>query len=219
MADAYAGTKRKGLSFKGETDKTKKKRRDHQKAKGGEVEEGGGKSSGAGGEDDGGEVPVVTGSGRIVSTNLTLHGFETQFQEELEVGDTILVHHPTSLEVEMKIVTGILSQRSATIHQEFSKDLVSTIDFHIRKDSLKLQRKAQKAIGDGEDAEAVKDAASKELEKQLEKKLKKQARTVVVREKTGMWGYKNVTRILPKATDTETMLDIRCKEGRDKYCY
>merc|ERR1712080_237041 len=101
-------------------------------------------------------------------------GFETKFKEELEVGDTILVHHANSLEVEMRVVTGVLSQRSCTIHQAFSKDVVSTTDFHVRKDSLKLREKAKDQIENNEDPDALKDATSKELERQLEKKLKKE---------------------------------------------
>ncbi|CAK9092205.1 unnamed protein product, partial [Durusdinium trenchii] len=52
------------------------------------------------------------------------------------------------------------------------------------KDSLKIKEKAKAT--DGPDG-------------QLDKRLKKQAKTVSVREKTGMWGYKVVTKKLSKA--------------------
>merc|ERR1711976_65429 len=119
----------------------------------------------------------------------------------MEVGDTIMVHHPVSLEVELRLCTGILSQRSCDVHQPFSKDLVSTMEYHIRKDSLKLKERAKAQLEqEGADAESLQDAASAELQRQLEKKLKKQAKTISVREKTGMWGYKVVTKKLSKET-------------------
>lgn len=136
------------------------------------------------------------------------------------MGDTIMIHHPVSLEVELRLVTGVLSQRSATVHQAFSKDLVSTLSYHIRKDSLRLQEKAKAMIEEeGGDAEALQDAASQELQRQLDKKMKKAAKMVTVREKTGMWGYKVVTRKVDKETTQEDALDERCKQGRDKYCF
>jgi len=56
--------------------------------------------------------------------------------------------------VEGRIVTGVLSQRSCTLHAAFSKDISSTTEYHIRKDSLKLQEKAKAQIQeDGGDAE------------------------------------------------------------------
>jgi len=39
-------------------------------------------------------VPLVQGSGRIASSTLTVHGFETKFKEEIDIADTLLLHHP-----------------------------------------------------------------------------------------------------------------------------
>merc|ERR1719310_1134934 len=206
----FSGTKRSSLKFKGEDDKRKKKRRDTPK--------GDGSASSAQPTEAAAvsDVPVIEGAGRLVSSSVTLHGFESKFKEQLEVGDTVMIHHPVSLEVEMRVCTGVLSERSATIHQAFSKDLVSTMDYHIRKDSLKLQEKAKTQLEEeGGDAEGLQDAASRELQRQLDKKLKKSRKTVTVREKTGMWGYKMVTRKADKETTMEEALDERCKQGRD----
>mmetsp|Transcript_58821 Transcript_58821/g.102946 ORF Transcript_58821/g.102946 Transcript_58821/m.102946 type:complete len:216 (+) Transcript_58821:82-729(+) len=215
MADLgkhYKGVKRTALNFKGEDGKKKKKRRTE---KDGEEPS----SSAAKGDVESEEVPVIEGTGRIVTTTNTIHGFESKFKEELEVGDTVMIHHPVSLEVEMRVVTGILSQRSATVHSAFSKDVVSTMEYHIRKDSLKLQEKAKAQLEEGDDPETLQDAASKELQRQLDKKLKKQSRIVTVREKTGMWGYKVTSKKLSKEASAEDLLDERCKQGRDKYCW
>mmetsp|Transcript_25870 Transcript_25870/g.59700 ORF Transcript_25870/g.59700 Transcript_25870/m.59700 type:complete len:226 (-) Transcript_25870:100-777(-) len=225
MADAYkVGIKRGGLNFKGEDDKSRKKR---QKKHAQEAPDLDGSRRAAEAEEEAqklvqqeeDEVPLRSGSGRISSSTTTLHGFETSFKEEAEVGDTVLLHHPTSLEVEERIVTGILSQRSMIIHQPFSKDVISTMEYYIRKDSLKLQQKAKAQIEEGQDPEELQDAAAKELQKHLEKKLRKQAKTITVREKTGMWGYKMVTKKLGKAASTEDALDERCAQGRDKRCW
>merc|ERR1711957_151146 len=122
-------------------------------------------------------------------------------------------------EVEMRVVTGVLSQRSCTIHQQFSKDVSSFTEYHIRKDSLRLKEKVKTQLEGEEDIESLQDAASAELQRQLDKKLKKARKEVTVREKTGMWGYKAVTRKLDKESTQEEMLDQRCKQGRDKYCF
>uniref|UniRef100_A0A7S2DEG3 Uncharacterized protein n=1 Tax=Alexandrium andersonii TaxID=327968 RepID=A0A7S2DEG3_9DINO len=219
MADQgkhYHAIKRTGLSFKGEDGRAKKKRRTDKahdipgqpKEEGDDVK-----------AEEGESVPMIEGSGRIVTSTNTVHGFETKFKDELEVGDTVIIHHAVSLEVEMRVITGVLSQRSATLHQAFSKDLVSTTSYHIRKDSLKLKEKAKASIQDEGDAEAMQDATSLELQKQLEKKLKKKNKLCSVREKTGMWGYKVVTKKHGNEMTQEEQLDERCKQGRDKYCF
>lgn len=207
----YAAVKRTGLNFKGEDDKLKKKRRLNKATDGSE-------STKQEEESRPQDVPVNEGSGRIVSSATTIHGFETKFKDELEVGDTIMIHHAVSLEVELRVVTGILSQRSCTVHQSFSKDILSTTDYHIRKDSLKIQQKAKAEIGESGDAKALQDAASEELQRQLDRRIKKQRKEVAIREKTGMWGYKVVTKKLGKEASQEDLLDERCKQGRDKWC-
>eukprot|EP00931_Biecheleriopsis_adriatica_P012297 TRINITY_DN113429_c0_g1_i1.p1 TRINITY_DN113429_c0_g1~~TRINITY_DN113429_c0_g1_i1.p1 ORF type:complete len:236 (-),score=65.76 TRINITY_DN113429_c0_g1_i1:33-692(-) len=214
-ASSFAGVKRSALNFKNEGDKAKKKRRDKKAASipGQQATE----EQAAVEEEQEEDVPVVPGSGRIATNTTTINGFETKFKEEVEVGDTIMVHHPTSLEVEMRMVVSVLSQRSAVLHSAFSKDCASTVEYHIRKDSLKIKEKAKAEIQE-ENPELLQDAASRELQRQLDKKLKKQAKTVSVREKTGMWGYKVVTKKVSKSSSAEDMLDERCKQGRDKWC-
>jgi hypothetical protein len=54
-------------------------------------------------------------SGRVVASGVTVQGFETKFMEEVEFGDTILVHHPTSLIVSFLLF--IL--KCAVIQKEF----------------------------------------------------------------------------------------------------
>eukprot|EP00933_Yihiella_yeosuensis_P060212 TRINITY_DN6241_c0_g3_i1.p1 TRINITY_DN6241_c0_g3~~TRINITY_DN6241_c0_g3_i1.p1 ORF type:complete len:225 (-),score=65.30 TRINITY_DN6241_c0_g3_i1:65-739(-) len=222
MPSGFEAVKRSALSFKGEGEKTKKRRRD-KKVTPGEpsASSSSGKEIAVDGDGDAPgdkDVPVVKGSGRIVSNTTTVNGFQTAFKDELEVGDTIMVHHPTSLEIEMRIVVSVMTQRSCVIHASFSKDCASTCEYHIRKDSLKIKEKAKDEVQDVDDPNSLQDAASAELQRQLEKKMKKAAKSVSVREKTGMWGYKVVTRKLDKDSTAEEMLDERCKQGRDKWC-
>jgi len=214
---SYRAAKRSSLTFKGEDPSLKKKRKKHRdplkKSRDDADDEGGADADGPV------DVPLVQGSGRIVSSTVTVHGFETKFKDEVDIGDTVLLHHPVSLEVEMRVVTGILSQRSLLLHQGFSKDVVSTMDYHIRKDSLKLKEKVKASLAEADNPnELVQDAVSAELQQQLDKKLKKQRKLCTIREKTGMWGYKMVTRKLDKEATQENLLDERCKQGRDKYC-
>merc|ERR1711972_1128293 len=104
-------------------------------------------------------------------------------------------------------------------HQAFSKDFISTTEYHIRKDSLRLKEKVKESLEADESAESIQDAASLELQKQLDKKLKKARKEVTIREKTGMWGYKIVTKKLGKEATAEELLDERCKQGRDRFCF
>merc|ERR1719167_854722 len=113
---------------------------------------------------------MMEGAGRIVSSTVTVHGFETQFKEQLDIGDTLVIHHPTSLEVEMRLVVSVLSQRSCVLNTAFSKDISSTTEYHVRKDSLKIKEKAKAQVRESEGAEtaeALEDAADKELQRQL----------------------------------------------------
>eukprot|EP00921_Rhytidocystis_pertsovi_P009408 GHVQ01015139.1.p2 GENE.GHVQ01015139.1~~GHVQ01015139.1.p2 ORF type:complete len:331 (+),score=64.68 GHVQ01015139.1:6647-7639(+) len=235
------------LKLKGSIDKTKKHKRKHShksrhkdtvlsmtppdsgESEQEDAEEGEGDSS-AGKE----TIPIVEGTGRIVSTGTTLQGFETKFMDEVKSGDEIMLQHPTSLQVESRTVMGVFSNRSLTMSFPFSTDLVSTNSFHIKLESISLQRKAERemrkqkekrkeAEGEGEEDESEKTSQlmQDEVSRQLQKKLcgAKATKYVSVREKTGMWGYKTISKTVTGNVSAEKMLDIRCKQGRDKYCF
>ena len=167
--------------------------------------------------------------GRVVSNGTTLQGMETKFKEELEVGDVILVRHPQSLQMEERVVTGILSQRSLTVHNPFSSDFVSTTDFWVRKDSdilkHKLARKAQaggmkkeEIVGDNED-DAPEQTVDQALQDALKRKLSKEEAVFTYQEKLGTsWAYKTVSVKVDKSLTQEDLLDMRCKKVHDKYC-
>lgn len=52
---------------------------------------------------------TMEGTGRIVSAEETVHGFETCFMEELEPGDIIIVLIASSAVKEERVVFGVLS--------------------------------------------------------------------------------------------------------------
>ena len=166
------------------------------------------------------EPEIITGSGRLVTSGKNVNGMETLFKDECEIGDTLIVQHPVSLVHEQQAITGILSQRSMSIDENFSQDLVSTMAFQIRKDGEALRKKAERdAEKDGEVfADLGQDEVSKRLQKQLKKKLKAQPRVVHIRQKTGMWGYKTITKVLDDGVTAEEALNARAKGSHDHWC-
>lgn len=171
------------------------------------------------------EVEEVEGEGRIVSSGSTIQGFETKFMDQCETGDVLMIKHPLTHQVERRIISKIMTNRSMTVSDGFSTDLVSTTTFAIRKEGAILRKKAQKAASrdrkrqkgdsDGDFDKVIQD----EVSRQLQKNLKKAAKIVTVREKTGMWGYKVVSRKADHELTAEERLDERCKQGRDKFCW
>ncbi|XP_055389019.1 uncharacterized protein LOC129618240 [Condylostylus longicornis] len=161
------------------------------------------------------------GSGRLVTTGTTVQGFETKFKEEIEVGDAIILFHPSLLIEEERIVVGVLSQRSLTLHEKFSNDIASTTAYKIRKDSTLLRQKAGEALATNEGASSGSQTTLQdEISRQLQKKLDNTRQTFRYREKTGMWGYRVVTGEAEKNLSAEELLDMRVKKmGRDKFCW
>lgn len=172
------------------------------------------------------DIEETAGSGRVVSSGVTIHGFETQFKQEVDVADRIILFHPKSLQDESRFVVAILSQRSLTLDSPFSTDVASTTAYRVRKESVLLAAQASAALGkpaerNGESTAAGdKEELQDEISRQLQKKLQSATRVLKYREKTGMWGYRTVTERVSKHTTAEELLDMRAKrQGRDKYCW
>ena len=170
-------------------------------------------------------VETIPGDGRVVSSGTTLQGMETRFKEQLAIGDVIMVRHPQSLLVEERIVTGIMSQRSLTVHSPFSSDFVSTTEYVIRKDSERLWHKAHALAGGLKKEELAEDEDGKRsltvdeaLQAQLKRKLLKEGSIFTYQEKTGMWGYKTVSVKVDQDLTKEDLLEMRSKKVHDKYC-
>ncbi|PHJ19226.1 hypothetical protein CSUI_006941 [Cystoisospora suis] len=174
------------------------------------------------------EAEEIEGEGRIVSSGCTIQGFETKFMDQCETGDVLMIKHPQTLQIEKKIICKILTNRSMTVMDGFSTDLVSTTTFAIRKKGKILRKKAKtdlaattgdkKLLSEGTEEEIDK-LIQDEVSKRLQKNLKKAAKEVAVREKVGMWSYKMVTKKADHELTAGERLDERCKQGRDKFCW
>ncbi|KAH7648002.1 hypothetical protein FG379_000785 [Cryptosporidium bovis] len=82
-------------------------------------------------EFDNNKLIIKKGQGRIISSNTTVKGFHTKFQQELNIGDMIEVEHPNTLITERRKVINIASDRTLIIDREFSSDFVSTTEYYI----------------------------------------------------------------------------------------
>merc|ERR1739838_615643 len=82
----------------------------------------------------------MEGTGRIVTAEDTVHGFETVFIEELEVGDVIIVLMQSSAVKEERVVELISSNRTCKISAPFPSNLTSQTPFIIRKDTEALKK-------------------------------------------------------------------------------
>ena len=164
--------------------------------------------------------------GRVVANGMTLHGMETRFKEELDVGDVILLRHPQTLHMEERGVLNIPSQRSLTLQQPFSSDFVSTTEFWVRKDSQMVQRtrdaqsdsmKKEESLDENPQESALANAEDI-LHQEHQRKLSKEKSIFTYQEKVGSLNYKTVSVALDKQLSQEELLDMRCKKVHDKYC-
>lgn len=160
------------------------------------------------------------------STRPQVNGFNTLFKDEIALGDLLRILHPGTLLPESRAVTQIMGNRSLMLVAPFSANFSSTTEYQIERVSelikAKAEAKAGKQAGGGEDGGEDEDAFDNHMKEQLEKTLKKQRQTVQIREKVyGGPGvtYKTVTKEVGKDMTAEERLNMREKEGRDKYCW
>ena len=66
-------------------------------------------------------------SGRAV------HGYETNFNKILEIGDFLIVQNKEKKEFEKRKVNMVLSDRSCGIEEAFSFDIISKTEFKYQK--------------------------------------------------------------------------------------
>jgi len=156
--------------------------------------------------------------GRIVSFGTTVQGMETRFKDEIQIGDLVIIRHPQTLAIEERIVTSVMSQRSLSIHDPFSSDLVSTTEFSIRKESIVVQ-KSESIKKEGTE-ELFDEPAENEpnINDELTKRLSQAKSTLSYQDKLGAWNRKTVTVQLDAHYSQEELLDMRCKKVHDKYC-
>ena len=166
-------------------------------------------------------VEYLTGDGRVLDNGFTLQGMETNFKDQVRIGDVIVIRHPQTLRMEERAVTSILSQRSLNIHQPFSSDFVSTTEFKIRKiadpDKTKNEVKSEEPF-DNEMISGRDKSADGEGQKQLQDRLSREKNVFTYQEKSGSWHYKTVSVEVDKNLTQEDLLDMKCRKVHDKYC-
>ena len=168
-------------------------------------------------------------SGRVVVSGITIQGLETKFKEEVEIGDTLILTNPQTHQIEERVVTVVMTNRSLMISEKLSSDFVSTVTLKVRKDSVKLRQQVDRARrlnemnmlkkeeldGELDDPDESTEVAMK---RQLEKNLDEQQMNVSYKKKTGTWSYKTVTEKVDRSLSREDLLDLRSRRVHDKYC-
>ncbi|CAI5721834.1 unnamed protein product [Hyaloperonospora brassicae] len=160
----------------------------------------------------------LRGSGRLLSSGTTLMGqVGTKFLQELQVGDALVIQHPTSLVDETRIVRMVLSDVSASVSSAFSSDLVSSTPFYYIRappddDATQVgQQQAERTKKRKKDEETAFGtyAGGTEVGGQLTYRVKKSG---------AYGGYAIVKEDTDVERSREDLLDIRAKKKGDRHC-
>eukprot|EP00938_MAST-03A_sp_MAST-3A-sp1_P005360 g5360.t1 len=210
----YARTIGKKLKFKGSDSNIFKKKKKKKKSKKKKKKR---KKASSSSEEEEEYVPTkVLGKGRIITSNTSVTGQgDTQFSSELQVGDCIVVQHPTSLRTETRVVKMVLSQISIAISSPFSTDLITPTRFHYIKappkkiDKSEIQdKKRRRKISEQKGAFGTYADTTDEGS----------TFTYRVRKKGLGMSYHIVTERATGAQSRESLLDKRSKKKHDRYC-
>lgn len=210
----YAKTVTKKLSFKGDSSKTLSSSRDKKrKTSASSSLSGDSKQITESMEEKNEPIEILSATGRITSSSTVVTGHYALFQEELSIGDAIIITHPITLQQETKIVRMLVSNTSISISSAFSTDLISTTTFKYIK--------APKDH-DAEQQEAIKKA---KINIQSEKAAfgtyasnNQQEAVYHVKKEGGFGSYKIVSESINGNTTRENLLQLRSKKKSDRYC-
>ena len=147
-------------------------------------------------------------SGRILTTGRIVMGQDTKFTAELEAGDEIIAMiDPVNFKKESRVISMITSDRSLSLKEAFSKNLISYCQFEFKK---------QDKVVDGDQSI---DQKYREKILNFKKKIVKPKSFVEYRVKKGMWGYKKARVEVDRELTREEMLNMRVKAKKDKWCW
>mmetsp|Transcript_31093 Transcript_31093/g.41125 ORF Transcript_31093/g.41125 Transcript_31093/m.41125 type:complete len:220 (-) Transcript_31093:614-1273(-) len=158
-------------------------------------------------------LQLLVGTGRITSSGLVVHGYDTEFMNELSNGDAIMITHPTSLKEETRIVKMVLSNISISISSPFSTDLITTCTFHyikapkeeISQDQKEQGRKRKKM----EEEKSAFGTYASDLGTKFVYRVKK----------PGIYGgYEIIEESSETGMSREELLDKRSKKKSDRMC-
>lgn len=148
--------------------------------------------------------PPVPGTGRILSSGMTIIGKDTKLSSEVSYGDEIIYRDPMTLIQESRKVILVISDVSVSIEKPFSKDIISYSLFDIKKkDTVENgQKSTDELFRDKLNSKSLKDTEGPKF--------------VEIREKRGMWGYKVIKKEIKNNATREDMLNERVKAKKDK---
>lgn len=88
--------------------------------------------------------PIVKGQGKLITSGKTVHGFESEFSGQLQIGDYIILMRNTNtgkeessqdklVEQERRRVNMVLSSKSCGLEEPFTHDVIDKSDYYIQR--------------------------------------------------------------------------------------
>lgn len=152
---------------------------------------------------------INTGTGRISTSSTVVSGHGTSFKSQLRVGDAILVHTQKGDE-EMRVVTMVLSNISASISSAFSSSISTPMPFkYISKPRDDKRDKATKVAKAKQEQEEVEQRA---MGTYGEKGV------ITYRIKTEHGGYRIKKEEANSDMTRSDLLSVRAQKKSDRYC-
>jgi len=177
---------------------------------------------------------IEKGTGKITSSGTVLNGILTKFNEEISVGDAIMIMHPNTNQQEMRVITMCLSNVSCAISSPFSIDISEYIEFSYIN--------APSSIDDRRKEEERKKIKLKKDQEQIEKVAfgiysgikdgnddtnvvspskgsgGKKSKELVYRIPTATGSYRIVREQVDGNVTRGDLLNLRLRKKSDKYC-
>ena len=151
--------------------------------------------------------PIKEGTGRIMTSLATVHGKDTEFLNELEAGDKLIIYNDQTKENEEREITMVLGKKSLGIKEPFSRDISKFTEFRYQKKPIiKVERPVEELV----------DEKMAKISKKIEGKKKT---TIEYRKNAGPWTYKKVSEEVEGDLSREQQLNLRVKKTRDKFCW
>lgn len=201
------------LVFKGESAKTKKKKKSKHKADRPDEKETHLSAASvvrpavAGSLAKEAAPEIKNGVGTITTSGTVVTGHETRFMKEIRTGDALIVE--VDDQPEMRVVTMRLSDISLNLSSAFSKNMATPVSFRYipkprdaAKDAAHAQQKAAQAVAE-EERHASASAETGEL---------------VYRERTEHGNYRTKRVKVDGERNRSDLLELRSKKTSDKYC-
>lgn len=148
----------------------------------------------------------IPGTGRILTSTKIVMGQDTTFLTEIERGDQIIVIvDPMNFKKEAREVSMVMGDKSLSLKEPFSKNLITYSQFEIKKSDKVVE------------GDQSLDQKYKEKFQNFGKKIKKKKHVVEFRQKSGMWSYKTQKLEFDRELTREEKLDLRIKSQKGKY--